>query len=202
VIQAWNDDLPYDQFVREQLAGDQWGAEVATAFLVAGPWDQVKSPDPVLTAQQRADELHDMVSTTGSAFLALTVGCARCHTHKFDPIPQTDYYALQACFAGVQHGDRAISGLAGATADREAIERARAALAEFESRPGPVPLQPRLNVERFAPVTTTRIRFTVRAGGVDRGPGISQRRLGRPWREGNRLQRLPRQRLSPARACE
>ena len=62
----------------------------------AAPWDQVKSPDPVLTAQQRADELHDMVSTTGSAFLGLTVSCARCHDHKFDPISQTDYYAMVA----------------------------------------------------------------------------------------------------------
>ena len=53
------------------------------------------SPDPVLTANQRADELHDIVSTTGSAFLGLTVGCARCHDHKFDPIPTRDYYAKQ-----------------------------------------------------------------------------------------------------------
>ena len=57
----FNDDKPYDRFVREQLAGDALGADEATGFLVAGPWDQVKSPDPVLTAQQRADELHDMV---------------------------------------------------------------------------------------------------------------------------------------------
>ena len=63
------------------------GADAATGFLVAGPDDKVKSPDPVLTANQRADELHDMVSTTGSAFLGLTVGCARCHNHKFDPDP-------------------------------------------------------------------------------------------------------------------
>ena len=79
VIQAFNDDKPYDQFVREQLAGDTLGADAATGFLVAGPWDQVKSPDAVLTANQRADELHDMIGTTGSAFLGLTVG-ARCHT--------------------------------------------------------------------------------------------------------------------------
>src|SRR5438270_925594 len=90
----------------EQLAGDQLGAEAATGFIVAGPWDQVKSPDVVLTAQQRMDELHDMVATTGSAFLGLTIGCARCHNHKFDPISQSDYYAVQAVFAGVQHGER------------------------------------------------------------------------------------------------
>ena len=108
VIESLNADKPYDQFVREQLAGDQLGADAATGFLVGGPKDQVSSPDPVLTANQRADELHDMVSTTGSAFLGLTVGCARCHDHKFDPIPQTDYYSIKAVFEGVQHGDREI----------------------------------------------------------------------------------------------
>jgi hypothetical protein len=71
------------------------------AFIVGGPWDRVKSPDINRTLQQRNDELHDMVSTTGSAFLGLTVGCARCHNHKFDPISQSDYYAMQAVFAGV-----------------------------------------------------------------------------------------------------
>ena len=106
VIGAFNQDKPYDQFVREQLAGDLLGADVATGFLVGGPWDQVKSPDPMLTAQQRADELHDMVSTTSSTFFGLTVGCARCHDHKFDPIAQREYYAVTAVFAGVQHGDR------------------------------------------------------------------------------------------------
>ena len=106
VISAFNDDRPYAQFVTEQLAGDALGVDEATGFIVGGAWDRVKSPDPGLTAQQRADELHDMVSTTGSAFLGLTVGCARCHNHKFDPISQTDYYAMKAIFAGVQHGDR------------------------------------------------------------------------------------------------
>ena len=106
VIRAFNEDKPYDQFVREQLAGDALGADEATGFLVAGPWDQVKSPDPILTAQQRADELHDLTSNVGATFLGLTVGCARCHDHKFDPVSQTDYYALTAVFAGVQHGER------------------------------------------------------------------------------------------------
>lgn len=106
VIHAFNTDKPYDQFVREQLCGDTMGVDEATGFIVGGPWDQVKSPDPVLTAQQRADELNDMVGTTGSAFLGLTVSCARCHDHKFDPITAAEYYSLTACFAGVQHGER------------------------------------------------------------------------------------------------
>ena len=106
VIESLNADKPYDSFLREQLCGDKLGADAATGFIVGGPKDEVGSPDPVLTANQRADELHDMVGTTSSAFLGLTVGCARCHDHKFDPIPQVDYYAMKAVFEGVKHGDR------------------------------------------------------------------------------------------------
>ena len=108
VINSLNADKPYDRFVKEQLYGDQLGADAATGFLVGGAKDQVGSPDPVLIANQRADELHDMVGTTSSAFMGLTVGCARCHDHKFDPVPQTDYYRLKAVFEGVQHGEREI----------------------------------------------------------------------------------------------
>ena len=108
VITALNEDKPFDQFVREQLAGDAFGQDTATGFLVGGSVDTVRSPDPVLTAQQRADELNDMVSATGSAFLGLTMNCARCHNHKFDPISQADYTAMCATFAGVQFGERAL----------------------------------------------------------------------------------------------
>ena len=106
VIRAINEDLPYDQFVRDQLAGDVLGDATGTSFLVAGPYDLVKSPDINLTLMQRQDELADMINTSGTVFLGLTMGCARCHDHKFDPITQRDYYSLQAIFAGVKHGDR------------------------------------------------------------------------------------------------
>lgn len=106
VIRSINSDLPYDQFVISQLAGDQIGQPEGTGFLVGGPWDEVKSPDETLTRQQRADELHDMVSTTASAFLGLTGGCARCHSHKFDPVSQEDYHRIKAVFEGVRHGER------------------------------------------------------------------------------------------------
>ena len=108
VIQSLNSDKPYDQFVREQIAGDALGSAIGTGFLVAGPYDLVKGQDPLLRLQQRMNELDDMINTTGTAFLGLTTGCARCHSHKFDPISQRDYYALQAVFAGVQHGDRVL----------------------------------------------------------------------------------------------
>ncbi len=176
VIRAFNEDKPYDQFVREQLAGDALGADEATGFIVGGPWDQVKSPDPVLTAQQRADELHDMVGTTGATFLGLTVNCARCHNHKFDPISTQDYYSMVACFAGVQHGDHPLK-----TADdqerKAKAEQVRAELAlinkQLERFEPPAqtgtnaparwrpPVNARLNVERVAPVEARFIRFTV-----------------------------------------
>jgi hypothetical protein len=174
VIHAFNEDRPYDRFVREQLAGDALGADEATGFLVAGAWDQVKSPDPALTAQQRADELHDIVSTTGSAFLGLTVGCARCHDHKFDPVSTRDYYGLVAVFAGVQHGERPLRSadserhhreaenlrrqVAGLTTDLEALEP----LAQPDGPAGRrLPVNARQNVERFAPIKAKFVRFVV-----------------------------------------
>ncbi len=108
VIRSFNNDIPYTQFIREQLAGDSLGADEATGFIVSGPWDKVKSPDVVLTKNQRDAELHNMVSTTASTFLGLTVGCAKCHDHKFDPIAQRDYFQMRAIFAGVNHGDREV----------------------------------------------------------------------------------------------
>jgi len=106
VIQAFNQDMPFDRFVTEQVAGDVVGVDAATGFLVGDAYDTVLSPDVGLTLQQRQDELADMVNTTTTAFLGLTVACARCHDHKFDPVTQTDYYAMQAIFAGVRHGER------------------------------------------------------------------------------------------------
>ena len=109
VINSFNDDKPYDEFIREQIAGDAVGNELGTGFLVAGPHDIVKSPDINLTLMQRQDELADLINVTGTTFLGLTLGCARCHSHKFDPVSQKDYYAIQATFAGVRHAERVIS---------------------------------------------------------------------------------------------
>ena len=174
VIKALNDDKPYDRFITEQLAGDTLGADAATGFLVAGPWDQVKSPDAVLTANQRADELHDIIGTTGSTFLGLTVACARCHAHKFDPIPQTDYYQFKAVFAGVQHGERTVRSGDDA-ARRLRTELLRDKLADIEAKlvalePLADPaatearraaVSPRLNTERIKPVKVKFVRFVV-----------------------------------------
>ena len=135
VIAALNDDMPFAQFVLEQLAGDQVEVNAATGFLVGGAHDVVGSPDVELTSQQRMNDLDDMVSTTANAFLGLSVNCARCHDHKFDPIAQRDYYSLQAIFAGVQHGQRELrSGDWRQRKRDEAAARERLAAAEREAR--------------------------------------------------------------------
>lgn len=187
VIRAFNEDKPYPEFIREQLAGDALAEDAATGFLVAGAWDQVKSPDVVLTKNQRDAELHDMVSTTSAAFLGVTVGCAKCHEHKFDPVSQRDYYAMRALFQGVLHGDREIltqdkeDRLARAAKVKKAISSVDAKMLGFvraanvegltqgQVIAGPPDssgaLRPQLNfernVERFAPVRARFVRLTV-----------------------------------------
>jgi mono/diheme cytochrome c family protein len=101
LIRAINDDLPYDEFVRRQVAGDELApddpmAAAATGFLGAGAFPTQLTEAEFESA--RYNELDDMAATTGSAFLGLSVGCARCHDHKFDPIPSEDYYRLAATF--------------------------------------------------------------------------------------------------------
>ena len=91
---------------------------------MAGVHDTVGIQTVEGTLQQRANDLDDMVATTGAAFLGLTVDCARCHDHKFDPIPQKDYYRLTAVLAGVRHGERPLSsGLPTGKEEQEAAQR-------------------------------------------------------------------------------
>ena len=101
VIRAFNDDMPYDEFVRVQIAGDLAGDPTTRArtlpalgFLGLGPWFY----DNGAVEITRGDERHDRVDVVSRGFLGLTVGCARCHDHKYDPIPTTDYYSLAGVF--------------------------------------------------------------------------------------------------------
>ena len=102
VIRAFNNDTPYDEFVRQQIAGDELlphnpEALIATGFNVL--WPDESNASNVLLARQ--DALNDLTSSIGSVFLGLSLGCAQCHDHKFDPLLQTDFYQLQAFFAGI-----------------------------------------------------------------------------------------------------
>ncbi len=99
VIRAFNEDMPYDQFVRQQLAGDEIShpteqSVIATGMLRAATWND----EPNDPQDYKYERLEDLVDVVGTAFLGLTVKCARCHDHKFDPIPQRDYYRFAAAF--------------------------------------------------------------------------------------------------------
>jgi hypothetical protein len=103
VIRSFNSDKPYDRFVQEQLAGDELpdaSAEtmIGLGFTRLGPWDD----EPADPQEDRFDQLDDIVSTTSQAFLGMTLGCARCHNHKFEPLAQLDYYRMLAIFDPLQ----------------------------------------------------------------------------------------------------
>ncbi len=106
VIQAFNNDKPFDRFIVEQLAGDELDevtneTRIALGFNRLGPWDD-EPADPLM---YRFELLDDLVKATSSVFLGMTIQCARCHEHKFDPIPQADYYRLLAFFTPSKHAD-------------------------------------------------------------------------------------------------
>jgi hypothetical protein len=198
VIKSINADKPFDRFIREHLAGDVFGrgdpqTEIGSAFLVAGPYDDVGNQDPVQAAQIRANTLDEIINATGEAFLGMTLGCARCHDHKFDPISQTDYYSLYATFAGVRHG-QVPWATAAQKADRAArlkpltnkkkatesalaklqgavVERAKSNLAEYEkgwTRPA---VERTGTAETFAPVEAKFVRLV--SEGLDTNPAAS-----------------------------
>jgi mono/diheme cytochrome c family protein len=197
VIRAFNHDTPFPRFVFDQLAGDtlavavsaadadrdastatdtDWLTQAATGFIVGGTHDIVGNQTVEGMLQQRADDLDDMITATGTTFLGLTIQCARCHDHKFDPVAQKDYYSLQAVFAGVQHGERELA-VPDAANRRRASAAIAAELAQIEAtldrfeplaqpgcdQPARPMVNPRRNVERFAPVRSRMIRMTILA---------------------------------------
>ena len=118
VIRAFNDDLPYDDFVRYQIAGDvlkpdDFDAVIATGYHVCGTWDQVGHTEgsETMRVAARWDHIEDLVGTLGQGFLGLTINCARCHSHKFDPISHKDYYQVAAALAGVTQEKEERAGL-------------------------------------------------------------------------------------------
>ncbi|MBL4883729.1 MAG: DUF1549 domain-containing protein [Planctomycetaceae bacterium] len=110
VINAMNADMPYDEFVRMQLIGDQLvgGIEgaAATGFWVAGVHNTTVGGSKRMKQLARQDEIEEVLATTGQAFIGLTVNCARCHDHKFDPITQKEYYQLASAISGLGYGER------------------------------------------------------------------------------------------------
>jgi uncharacterized protein DUF1553/uncharacterized protein DUF1549 len=124
VIRAFNQDKPFDRFVKEQLAGDELpdrndDSYIATGFLRAGPRVAFREKD---NPERRYEYLDDLIATTGRGLLGLTVQCARCHNHKFDPIPQRDYYSLLAAFNGYVETTYPLVPPAQAEAYRRAVQ--------------------------------------------------------------------------------
>jgi hypothetical protein len=174
VIRAFNQDTPYDQFIREQIVGDALGEDAATGFLLTA---SVLLPgqigaDDVSKRLARQDALDEIVVNLGQTFLGLSVGCARCHDHKFDPISARDYYSMQAFVAGVEYEDREMR-TPETEAQRREEEALKARVAKIDwllarfvpmARPGagtPRVTSAKENVETFSPVTAKFVRFTI-----------------------------------------
>jgi len=173
VIRSFNNDTPYNRFIQEQLTGDLLGEDAATGFLVTAsvllPGQIGKDAPSIRLARQ--DALDEIVNNISQTFLALSVGCARCHDHKFDPITAKDYYAMQAFVAGVDYEDRELS-TPEAVAERRQAAEAQSRIREIDdelSRFVPLAksaverpmINARQNVDRFQSVTTTRVRFNI-----------------------------------------
>jgi hypothetical protein len=140
VVQVLNEDLPYDQFIVAQLAGDELEnrseqSTIATGFLRLGTWND----EPNDPQDYKYERLEDLVHATASAFLGLTVKCARCHDHKFDPIPQVDYYRMAAAFwsGPIEPRDRE---LLGGPTEQELGYQAILGWTDVTSSPGPLHL--------------------------------------------------------------
>ncbi len=173
VIAALNADTPYDRFVREQIAGDALGQDAATGFLVTASVllpGQIGADEPSKRLA-RQDALDEIVNNAALTFLGLSIGCARCHDHKFDPISQRDYYAMQAFFAGVEYGERPLRTPEAEALREEAVRLRReleridlklALLGPLARSGGERPaVNAKVNQDRFAPVKTDRLRFTI-----------------------------------------
>jgi hypothetical protein len=140
VIAAVNEDLPYDRFVLQQLAGDEIegsdaASQIATSFLCLGPFDHASNDG----RKAEFDLYDDMVGTTASAFLGLTLQCARCHDHKFEPISQADYYRLMAAFEPykIERGE-SMAGPVREVGTPAELEARRAANERLDDEAGPI----------------------------------------------------------------
>ena len=171
VIESFNQDKPYDRFIFEQIAGDTVGQDAALGFLVAGPANlpgQIGRDEEAMR-QSRQDELDEVIRTVSQGLFGLTIGCARCHDHKFDPILQRDYYAMQAVFAGMTYGERRWRGEQDdqwSAQLPQAKQNLDQLLAQRETLRKALQLRPPTeahHTEPFSPIRASAIRFTVNA---------------------------------------
>ncbi|WP_145388948.1 PSD1 and planctomycete cytochrome C domain-containing protein [Stieleria neptunia] len=177
VVAAMNADTPYDRFIKEQIVGDALGADAATGFLITAsvllPGQIGKDAPSIRLARQ--DALDEIVNNVSQTFLGLSVGCARCHDHKFDPISAKDYYSMQAFVAGVEYADREMRSPESDALKRDAKGMRRRVSEIDEQLLRFVPLaHPRVdrdletyltnaaeNTETFQSLTAKYVRFTI-----------------------------------------
>ena len=155
VVDSFNRDKPYDRFIQEQVAGDElWPGDkealIATGFHRCGPVHLVGGNQD--KEMMRQEVLTEMTSAIGAAFLGLTVGCARCHNHKFDPIPQSDYYRLQAVFAATEGKDVEVATVEHKRAHDEADKAYKARLKPIQDQIAEIekPYRARLREQKMA----------------------------------------------------
>jgi hypothetical protein len=144
VVRALNKDTPYNRLILEQLAGDELEdanpeTVIATGFYRVGPWDAERgaSAQPSEVLAERYNELDDMVSTTSQVFLGVTMGCARCHDHKFDPLTSRDYYSIAAIFSPLKrerNGRAELTRIAAPARDLPSKNRADQRVAELKQQ--------------------------------------------------------------------
>lgn len=171
VIRAFNEDKPFDRFIHEQIAGDATGEDAATGFLVSGMFvhPATVGREEAAIREARADRLDETIQTVSASLLGLTMACARCHNHKFDPIPHKDYYALAAVFQGLEYGTRPWRDMPDAP---ERAQRASALWAEITAGRDELRAQvpswteewPSHLQTHFAPQTTKVVRVTFPSG--------------------------------------
>jgi len=183
VIRAFNEDKPYDRFVREQIAGDELypnsaEARIATGFLRMGPWEHTAMSVEAVTRQMFLD---DATHSTAATFLGLTLGCAKCHDHKFDPLPTKDYYRMQAVFGSTEFAkpelpflpSENVAGLATAKAHMQGVaDKAKSRMEELRGKKDPEILEEfKLHQKHTALYKESLDRFEPKAFSVSSGPG-------------------------------
>ena len=173
VITSLNSDMPYNRFILEQIIGDTVGADAALGFLVAGPANlagQIGRDEEAMRSA-RQDELDEVIRTVSQSLLGLSIGCARCHDHKFDPILQRDYYGMQAVFAGLKYGERRHRGQqnnAWATQVEPAekqLTKLHHQLEALRLKHGLRPALKTIHTEHFKPIQARSIRMKIKATG-------------------------------------
>ncbi|MGQ0635087.1 MAG: PSD1 and planctomycete cytochrome C domain-containing protein [Planctomycetaceae bacterium] len=164
VIAAFNADIPYPQFLVEQLAGDVLGVDPATGFLVTPPFPtRIEiGQEAAAISQARFNGLDEVLQNVGSALLGLTVGCARCHDHKFDPVSVHDYYRLAATFDGLRFADRPWRGGAMPTEQTRGLENRLAEIrSELSAFPSTRESEPTQVTDFFPPVNARWMRLVI-----------------------------------------